>query len=115
MHNPMELNNYLSSETIKGINVLLNAMLAFNNGGYLIVDELENHFNRKIISILIRFFMNEKVNPKGATIIFSTHYSQLLDEFEKSDDIYIVRNNNGINVEKLSKILKRNDIKKSEA
>ena len=115
LYDPMELNNYLSSGTIKGINVFLNAMLAFDNGGYLIVDELENHFNREIVSTLIRFFMNEKINHKGATIIFSTHYSQLLDEFERSDDIYIVRNNNGINVEKLSKILKRNDIKKSEA
>jgi uncharacterized protein len=115
LYDPVELNNYLSSGTIKGINVFLNVMLAFNNGGYLIVDELENHFNREIVSTLIRFFMNEKVNHKGATIIFSTHYSQLLDEFERSDDIYIVRNNNGINVEKLSKILKRNDIKKSEA
>lgn len=115
LYDPVELNNYLSSGTIKGINVFLNAMLAFKNGGYLIVDELENHFNREIVSTLIRFFMNEKINHKGATIIFSTHYSQLLDEFERSDDIYIVRNKNGINVEKLSKILKRNDIKKSEA
>ncbi|MFT8351759.1 AAA family ATPase [Clostridium saccharoperbutylacetonicum] len=115
LYYPVKLNNYLSSGTIKGINVFLNAMLAFKNGEYLIVDELENHFNREIVSALIRFFMNEKINHKGATIIFSTHYSQLLDEFERSDDIYIVRNNNGINVEKLSKILKRNDIKKSEA
>lgn len=115
LYDPVKLNNYLSSGTIKGINVFLNAMLAFHNGGYLIVDELENHFNREIVSTLIRFFMNEKINHKGATIIFSTHYSQLLDEFERSDDIYIVRNKNGINVEKLSKILKRNDIKKSEA
>jgi ABC-type multidrug transport system ATPase subunit len=58
---------------------------------------------------------NEKINHKGATIIFSTHYSELLDEFQRTDDIYIVRNKNGINVEKLSKILNRNDIKKSEA
>ncbi len=115
LYDPVELNNYLSSGTIKGINVFLNAMLAFHSGGYLIVDELENHFNREIVSTLIRFFMNEKINHKGATIIFSTHYAQLLDEFERSDDIYIVRNKNGINVEKLSKILKRNDIKKSEA
>ena len=115
LYDPIELNNYLSSGTIKGINVFINAMFAFKNGGYLIVDELENHFNREIVSTLIRFFMNEKINNKGATIIFSTHYSELLDEFQRTDDIYIVRNKNGINVEKLSKILNRNDIKKSEA
>lgn len=110
-----ELNRYLSSGTIKGINTFLYAIHIFNNGGYLIIDELENHFNREIVSTLIRFYMDKKVNKKGATLIFSTHYSELLDEFERNDNIYIVRNRQGITIENLSKILKRNDIKKSEA
>ena len=38
----------------------------------------------------------------------------MLDEFERNDSIYIVRNKGGIGVENLSSILKRNDIKKSE-
>ena len=110
-----ELNRYLSSGTIKGINTFLNATRVFENGGYLIVDELENHFNREIVSTLIRFYMDKKVNPKGAMLIFSTHYAELLDEFERNDNIYIVRNRGGITTENLSAILKRNDIKKSEA
>ena len=48
-------------------------------------------------------------------IIFSTHYAELLDEFERNDNIYIVRNRNGINAENLATVLKRNDIKKSDA
>ena len=110
-----DLNRYLSSGTIKGINTFLNATRVFENGGYLIVDELENHFNREIVSTLIRFYMDKKVNPKGAMLIFSTHYAELLDEFERNDNIYIVRNRGGITAENLSVILKRNDIKKSEA
>lgn len=110
-----DLNRYLSSGTIKGINTFLNATRVFENGGYLIVDELENHFNREIVSTLIRFYMDKKVNPKGAMLIFSTHYAELLDEFERNDNIYIVRNRGGITTENLSAILKRNDIKKSEA
>ena len=109
------LNRYLSYGTIKGINTFLNAVRAFETGGYLIVDELENHFNHEIISTLIRFCMDKKVNPKGAMLIFSTHYAGLLDEFERNDNIYIVRNKSGITAENLSTILKRNDIKKSEA
>ena len=58
--------------------------------------------------------MDKKINKKGATLIFSTHYSELLDEFERNDSIYIVRNRGGITAENLSNILKRNDIKKSE-
>lgn len=110
-----DLNRYLSSGTIKGINTFMNATKVFENGGYLLVDELENHFNHEIVSTLIRFYMDKKVNPKGATLIFSTHYAELLDEFERNDNIYIVRNRGGISAENLSVILKRNDIKKSEA
>ena len=110
-----ELNRYLSSGTIKGINTFLNAIKTFEVGGYLIVDELENHFNHEIVSTLIRFYMDKKVNTNGAVMLFSTHYAELLDEFERNDNVYIVRNRNGITAENLSALLKRNDIKKSEA
>ncbi|SEF89466.1 AAA family ATPase [Lachnospira multipara] len=115
LSDPLQCEKYLSSGTVKGLNVFLNAMMVFNKGGYLLVDELENHFNREIVATLYRFFTNPIVNKMGATIIFSTHYSELLDEFERSDNIYIVRNKNGISAEKLCNLLKRNDIKKSEA
>lgn len=114
LNSPLALNRYLSSGTVKGLSVFMGAVFSFLEGGYLIVDELENHFNREIVSTLIRFFMDKKVNKKGATLIFSTHYSELLDEFERNDSIYITKNKGGITAEKLSGILKRNDIKKSE-
>lgn len=114
INNPRALENYLSSGTIKGLGVFMSATFSFIEGGYLIIDEIENHFNREIVATLIRFFIDEKVNRNGATIIFSTHYSELLDEFDRNDSIYIVRNKEGIGVENLSNILKRNDIKKSE-
>ena len=37
----------------------------------------------EIVAALIRFFMDSKVNKNGATMIFSTHYSELLDEFDR--------------------------------
>lgn len=110
-----ELNHYLSSGTIKGLNIFAFSKMAFQNGGYLIIDELENHFNQEVVSTLLRFFTNSKVNSTGATIIFSTHYSELLDNFERNDCVNIVRNRGGITVDKLSNLLKRNDIKRSEA
>ncbi len=115
LSSPIMLQKYLSSGTIKGFNIFVNAMIVFSLGGYLIVDELENHFNREIVATLVRFFMNARVNKRGATLIFSTHYSELLDEFERNDSIFIVRNRDGIAAQKLSDVLKRNDIKKSEA
>lgn len=109
-----ELNRYLSSGTIKGINIFIDAMNSFKTGGYVIIDELENHFNHEIISTLIGFYKDKKINPNGAMLIFSTHYAELLDEFERNDNIFIVRNLGGITSENLSFILKRNDLKKSE-
>ena len=81
LNRPSEIEKYLSSGTIKGINVFMNALLCFVEGGYLIVDELENHFNEEIVTTLVRFFMNPNVNKNGATLIYSTHYSELLDEY----------------------------------
>lgn len=115
INSPHMLANYLSSGTIKGLGVFMNAWFVFLASGYLIIDEIENHFNREIVATLIRFFMDSKVNKNGATLIFSTHYSELLDEFDRNDSIYIVRNRNGITAKNLSTILSRNDIKKSEA
>lgn len=114
INNTNILGQYLSSGTIKGLSVFMSAVFAFVEGGYLIIDEIENHFNREIVATLIRFFMDSKVNKNGATVIFSTHYSELLDEFNRNDSIFIVRNKEGIVAENLASVLKRNDLKKSE-
>lgn len=115
LNNPAELNNYLSSGTIKGMITFTLAQEVLKSGGYIVVHEIENHFNKEIVTTLMRFFMNSKLNKNGGTLIFSTHYPELLDEYDRNDSIFITRNCNGITVENLSKILKRNDIKKSDA
>lgn len=115
LNNAMDLEQYLSSGTIKGIITFSMAIEVLQSGGYLLVDEIENHFNKEIVTTLMRFFMDSKLNPNGGTLIFTTHYSELLDVFDRNDSVHIVRNMNGITVENLSGILKRNDIKKSDA
>ena len=115
LNNAMDLEKYLSSGTIKGIITFTMVKEVLQSGGYLLVDEIENHFNKEIVSTLVRFFMDMRFNKKGGTLIFTTHYPELLDTYDRNDGIYIVRNRNGITVENLSNILKRNDIKKSDA
>lgn len=115
LNNAVELEQYLSSGTIKGIITFSMVKEVLASGGYLLVDELENHFNKEIVVTLMRFFMDSSLNKNGSTLIFTTHYPELLDEYDRNDAIYIVRNRNGITAENLSYILKRNDIKKSDA
>ena len=115
LNNAVELEQYLSSGTIKGIITFSIVKEVLASGGYILVDELENHFNKEIVVTLMRFFMDSSLNKNGSTLIFTTHYPELLDEYDRNDAIYIVRNRNGITAENLSYILKRNDIKKSDA
>lgn len=110
-----ELSKYLSSGTIKGITMFMAIISVLIDGGYLVVDELENHFNKEIVATVMRFFMDPKTNPKGAVLIYSTHYPELLDEHKRNDSIFITKNIDGIIIENLSESLKRNDIKKSDA
>lgn len=115
MNDPIQLNNYLSSGTVKGMITFTLAQEVLEKGGYIVVDEIENHFNKEIVTTLMRFFMDSKLNKNGGTLIFSTHYPELLDEYDRNDSIFIIRNRNGITAENLSTILKRNDVKKSDA
>ena len=115
LNNAMDLEQYLSSGTIKGIITFSMVKEVLQSGGYLLVDEIENHFNKEIVTTLVRFFMDSRLNKKGGTLIFTTHYPELLDEYDRNDGIHIVRNRNGIMVDNLSNILTRNDIKKSDA
>ena len=115
LNNAMDLEQYLSSGTINGIITFSLVKEVLQSGGYLLVDEIENHFNKEIVTTLVRFFMDSRLNKKGGTLIFTTHYPELLDEYDRNDGIYIVRNRNGIMADNLSNILTRNDIKKSDA
>lgn len=112
----IDLRNYLSSGTIKGLNILGYISIVLSNGGYLIVDEIENHLNKRIITSLLELFLSD-VNKKGATIIFSTHYVEIIDSINRSDSIYITRKELEFNINKLSELLKdkdRNDKNKSD-
>ena len=115
LNTAVDLEQYLSSGTIKGIITFSMVKEVLQSGGYLLVDEIENHFNKEIVTTLVRFFMDSRFNKNGGTLIFTTHYPELLDEYDRNDGIYIVRNRNGITVENLSYILIRNDIKRSDA
>lgn len=115
LNNTADLEQYLSSGTIKGMIVFSMVKEILVNGGYLLVDEIENHFNKEIVMTIIRFFRDNRLNRNGGTLIFTTHYPEILDEYDRNDSIYIIRNRNGITAENLSTILKRNDIKKSDA
>ena len=111
------LNNLISSGTIKGQNIMMLIEDVLQTGGYLIVDELENHMNKELVRMITDIFKNERINKYGACLIFSTHYAEILDFMDRKDNIYITRRNQtDASIELLSYAseVKRSDVKKSD-
>lgn len=109
-----ELPRYLSSGTIKGISLLSKISTVMKTGGYLLIDEIENHFNKKIVESVIAFFQSE-VNQLGATLIFSTHYSEILNIIPRKDNIFLLEKTvNKIQLDRLSVLAKSIDKNKNE-
>ncbi len=113
--NTQELDEFLSSGTSKGFDLYVLAVLCLIHGKALIVDEIENHFHKTLVENLINLFKDKAVNKKGAQLIFTTHYCELLDLFNRSDNIYIAKNENKIYLENIYvKYGLRNDVLKSK-
>jgi hypothetical protein len=108
--------HYLSSGTIRGPKLIEMIFLILQFGGYLIIDEIEIHLNKTLIEVIIDFFKSEKTNPRGAQLIFSTHYLEILDTMDRKDNIYVTRKDKSFNlsVTKFTDKISRNDVKKSE-
>lgn len=108
------IENYLSSGTAKGVTLYGNILYALRTGGIIFVDELENHFNHAIVRTFIEYFVNNRINKNNATIIFSTHYSELLDDFERGDEIYVTKRDNSIHLQRYSSAKIRSELNKGE-
>lgn len=80
----------LSNGTIMGCELVQRSVETLNDGGYLIVDEMETGLNRSLVGTVIELFASPVTNPKGATLLFSTHYPELLDVLRRKDNVYIL-------------------------
>ncbi len=108
------IEHYLSSGTAKGITLYGRVMVALRTGGIMFVDELENHFNHAIVRSFIEDFADPKINVNRAILIFSTHYSELLNDLERGDEIYVAKRNQKIELQRYSAANVRNELKKAE-
>lgn len=84
------LKNILSKGTVRGINLYALSIIVFVNGGHIVVDEIESSFNRNLIENLILMFNDKTINKKDGSIIYSTHYSELLDIGNRCDNVNVL-------------------------
>ena len=96
-----ELVYILSSGTTKGVLLYIFVVAALKNGFDLLIDEVENHFHKTLVENMISLFKDKTVNKKYATLMFTTHYCEVLDLFNRQDNIWIAKSDNKIHLENM--------------
>lgn len=86
-----ELVHLLSSGTTKGLLLYTFVAASLKNGFDLLVDEIENHFHKTLVENMLSLYKDKAVNHKQATLIFTTHYCEVLDLFNRQDNIWVSR------------------------
>ncbi len=86
-----ELIHKLSSGTTKGMLLYILMVASLKNGFDLIIDEVENHFHKTLVENMITLYKDKTTNKNHASLIFTTHYCEILDLFNRQDNIYIAR------------------------
>ena len=112
------LTNILSSGTRRGLNIMSFVKNALYNGGMVYIDEIESNLNNAIVVDLIKLFYSKQTNPFGAVLVFSSHYTEILDFIKRTDSIYVLEKGKEGILNKLinfNDVIKRKDLKKSEA
>ncbi len=106
----------LSDGTVMGIGLVERALVQLQAGGYMLIDEIEAGLNKTLVKSIIELFQSHASNPKGAQLIFTTHYIELLDYLPRKDNVYLLVRNHEFNAEviKYSDRIKRIENKKSE-
>lgn len=96
-----ELYQILSSGTTKGFGLFTFVVYSLQTGCDLIIDEIENHFHKTLVENLVNLYKDKSVNKNNATLIFTTHYCELLDLFNRNDNIYISKFEKKIELENM--------------
>lgn len=86
-----ELYSHLSKGTTKGIALYAAMAVSLEKGLDLLVDEVENHFHKSLVENMISLYKDKRVNKFGATLIFTTHYPELLDDIGRQDNVFICK------------------------
>jgi len=86
-----ELLFLLSSGTTKGILLYATVVASLKQGFDLLIDEVENHFHKTLVENMISLYKDKTVNKENASLFFTTHYCEVLDLFNRQDNIWIAQ------------------------
>ena len=71
---------------------------SLKEGFDLLVDEVENHFHKTLVENMISLYKDKTVNRNNATLIFTTHYCEVLDQMGRQDNIWICKSGTQVSI-----------------
>ncbi len=75
----------LSTGTVVGGEMVIRAASVLREGGYMLVDEVEQSLNKSLVAVFLGLFTSPATNPHVAQLVFTTHYTQVLDNLRRED------------------------------
>ena len=93
-----ELRYFLSSGTAKGMLLYTFVVASLKHGIDLIIDGIENHFPKTLVEYMLSLYKDKSVNRYNATLIFTTHYCEILNLFNRQDNIWISKANGKVSL-----------------
>ncbi len=97
-----ELIHLLSSGTTKGMLLYTMMVASLQHGFTLLIDEVENHFHKTLVENMVSLYKDKRVNRNQASLIFTTHYCELLDMFGRQDNIWISQSYDKIKLRRMA-------------
>lgn len=79
--------------TVKLFTVLPHLFDVLEEGGVMILDEIENGFHPYLVKNIISLFLSPASNPHNAQLICTTHQPLLISDNTKRDQVWIISKN----------------------
>jgi len=84
-----------SSGTVAWLSLAIPAVRVISNGDVFVADELDASLHPRLTAALISMFKDEKINPKGAQMIFTSHDTSLMGhlsgEVLETEDVWFTQ------------------------
>lgn len=85
------MSSYESAGTNRLFDIIYLILLSLENGSPIVIDELDRALHPLLTKYIIELFNNDKTNPRGAQLIFTTHDTNLLrSKTFRRDQIWFV-------------------------
>jgi len=86
---------YESSGTKQMIIILRFLLMALEEGGIAVIDELDSNLHPEIVEEIVSMFSSPEFNPKGAQLFFSSHSPTILLTLDKYQVVFTEKDENG--------------------